>query len=312
MSFAGEIRDELSRVEFDCEDCKRAELSALVRIEGRLSVNYRLELTTETASVARLIVALIHDVLRLKTEITTRRSTLHKSYNYLITVPVQIGLEEGLAKLGIISKSGLELGIPHELLVKPCCQAAYLRGAFIGGGFIADPRGDFHFELTTDHEELARGLVELLNGLGIPAKATQRRGSWVIYLKGANPIADFLAVTGAHRGMLAMENVRVTKSVRNDVNRRLNAEMANQTKCIDAAMDQIRSIQTLIDERGLESLPPALRDLALLRLQHPDVSLRELGELATPPLSKSAVYHRIRRIEALAREVGQKSGDHDR
>ncbi len=301
------MRDELSRVEFECEDCKKAELSALVRIEGRLSANYRLELTTETASVARLIVSLIHDVEGLKTEITTRRSTLHKSYNYLITVPAQIGLRDALVDLGIVSDSGLELGIPHELLAKLCCRAAYLRGAFIGGGFIADPRGDFHFELTTDHEELARGLVELMAAFDIQAKATRRRGSYIIYLKGANQIADVLAVTGAHRGVLAMENVRVTKSVRNDVNRRLNAEMANQTKSIDAAMGQIRAIKTLIDKRGLESLPPALQDLAVLRLEHPDVSLRELGELADPPLSKSAVYHRIRRIEALARDLEQKT-----
>ncbi len=309
MSFAGEIRDELSRVECDCKDCKRAELSALVRIEGRLSANYRLELTTETASVARLIVALIHDIYGLKTEITTRRSVLHKSYNYLITVPSQIGLEDALKDLGIISDAGLELGVPHELLLKPCSRAAYLRGAFIGGGFIADPRGDFHFELTTDHEPLAYGLAELLNTIEIPAKVAKRRGSFIIYLKGADHIADFLGVTGAHRGVLAMENVRVTKSVRNDVNRRLNAEMANQAKSIDAAMEQIRSIQILMDARGLDSLPPALQDLAILRLKHPDVSLRELGELAKPPLSKSAVYHRIRRIEALAKEVMQeKSG----
>ena len=303
MSFTGEIRDELARVEPECEDCRMAELSALIRIDGRLSAGYRLEMTTETASVARRIVALIHDVFALKTETTTRRSDLHRSYNYLITVPVQIGLEDALRQLGIISDRGLEFGISPGLLKKPCCRAAYLRGAFLGGGFIADPRGDFHFELTTGHEELAQGLVGVMADLGITAKASQRRGSYVVYLKGANPITEFLGLTGAHRGVLAMENVRVTKSVRNDVNRRINAEMANQAKSVDAAMEQVRSIQRLIDERGLESLPPALRDLAVLRLAHPGVSLRELGELADPPLSKSAVYHRIRRIEALANDV---------
>jgi len=302
LSFAGEIRDELARVEPECEGCKLAELSALIRIEGKLSASYRLELTTETASVARRIVGLVHDVFGLKTEITTRRSVLHKSYNYLITIPAQIGLEDALRSLGILSDEGLEFGVSHTLVTKPCCRAAYLRGAFLGGGFISDPRGDFHFELTTSHEELAQGLVGLMAELGITAKASQRRGSYVIYLKGADAIADFLALTGAHRGMLAMENVRVTKSVRNDVNRRLNAEMANQAKSIDAAVEQVRTIQKIIDERGLESLSPALRDLALLRLAHPDVSLRELGELADPPLSKSAVYHRIRRIEAMAEE----------
>ncbi len=305
MSFAGEIRDELAHVEPDCQDCKIAELSALIRIEGKLSANYRLELTTETASVARRIVSLIHDVYGLKTEITTRRSTLHKSYNYLITVPAQIGLEKALRNLGIISDQGLEFGIPPNLVKKECCAASYLRGAFLGGGFIADPRGDFHFELTTQHEELAHGLVGIMDDLGIPAKASLRRGTYVVYLKGADSITDFLALTGAHRGVLALENVRVTKSVRNDVNRRLNAEMANQAKSIDASMDQVMAIRLIIDKRGIESLPPALQDLARLRLAHPDVSLRELGELADPPLSKSAVYHRIRRIEAIAQELRQ-------
>ena len=305
MSFASEIRDELSRIDPECDGCKMAELSALVRIEGKLSANYRLEITTETASVARRIVGLIHDIFGLKTETTTRRSVLHKSYNYLITVPAQIGLRDALERLGIISEEGLELGVAPGLLRKPCCRAAYLRGAFLGGGFIADPRGDFHFELTTGHEQLAAGLVGIMEDLGIQAKASQRRGSYVIYLKGADAIADFLALTGAHRGMLAMENVRVTKSVRNDVNRRTNAEMANHAKSADAAMGQINAIHLLMEKVGIESLPPALQDLALLRLANPEVSLRELGELADPPLSKSAVYHRIRRIEALAQEVSR-------
>ncbi len=303
MSFAGEVRDELARVEPNCDGCKVAELSALVRIAGRLSANYRLEITTETASVARRIVSLVHAVFGLKTETTTRRSTLHKSYNYLITVPSQIGLEQALRDMGILSKEGLEFGVPPNLVKRECCRAAYLRGAFLGGGFVADPRGDFHFELTTSHEELAQGLVEAMNEFDIPAKASQRRGSYVIYLKGADAIADFLGITGAHRGVMALENVRVTKSVRNDVNRKLNAEMANQAKSIDAAMEQTEAIKRLLDKRGLDSLPPALQDLALLRLRHPDVSLRELGELADPPLSKSAVYHRIRRIEALANNL---------
>ncbi len=303
MSFAGEVRDELARVESECQGCKIAELSAIVRIAGRLSANYRLEITTETASVARRVVSLVHDIFGLKTEITTRRSTLHKSYNYLITIPSQIGLEKSLRSMGILSSQGLEFGVPLILIRRECCKAAYLRGAFLGGGFIADPRGDFHFELTTTHEELAHGLVEIMKELDIPAKASQRRGSYVIYLKGADAITSFLALTGAHRGVLAMENVRVTKSVRNDVNRKLNAEMANQAKSIDAAMEQTQAIKKLLDKRGLDSLPPALQDLALLRLRHPHVSLRELGELANPPLSKSAVYHRIRRIEALASKL---------
>jgi DNA-binding protein WhiA len=302
MSFTAEVKDELSRLLPEHAPCLKAELSAFIRMQGTLSGNYRLEITTELAPVARTIVRLLHGVYQLKTEITTRRSVLHKTYNYLITVPAQLGLEAAIRDMGILSDSGLELGIDPELVKRPCCMASYLRGAFLGGGFISNPQGDFHFELSCGHEALANGLVALLAKSEIPSRGIRRRGSWVVYLKGAEPILDFLALVGAHRSVLAMENVRVTKSVRNDVNRRLNAEMANQAKSIDAAMEQVKAIRLLVERRGIGSLPPALQELALLRLSHPDVSLRELGELASPPLSKSAVYHRVRRVEAIARE----------
>jgi DNA-binding protein WhiA len=301
VSFTAEVKDELSRVMPEHVSCRKAELSALIRIQGRLSGSYRLEIITETAPVARVIVRLLHDIYQLKTEITTRRSVLHRTYNYQITVPAQTGAEEAIRDLGILSQTGLELGIDPRLVRKSCCAASYLRGAFLGGGFISNPTGDFHFELTCGHEALANGLVALLSKASIPARSIRRRSNWIVYSKGAEPILDFLALVGAHNSMLKMESVRVTKSVRNDVNRRLNAEMANQAKSIDAALEQVRAIRLLVEGRGIESLPPALQELALLRLSHPDVSLRELGEIACPPLSKSAVYHRVRRIEAIAR-----------
>jgi DNA-binding protein WhiA len=301
MSFTAEVKDELSRLLPEHALCRKAELSALIRIQGRLSGSYRLEIATELAPVARVAVRLLHGIYQLKTEVTTRRSVLHKTYNYLITVPAQLGLEEAIRDMGILSDSGLELGIDPELVERPCCATSYLRGAFLGGGFISNPQGDFHFELACGHEALANGLVALLAKAEIPARSIRRRSSWVVYIKGAEPILDFLALVGAHHSMLAMENVRVTKSVRNDVNRRLNAEMANQAKSIDAAMEQVKAIRLLVEKRGIESLPPALQELARLRLSHPDVSLKELGELAVPPLTKSAVYHRVRRIEAIAR-----------
>jgi cell division protein WhiA len=147
----------------------------------------------------------------------------------------------------------------------------------------------------------------LMGRFGIHAKVTQRRGLHAVYLKGAEPIVTFLALVGAHRALLRTEDVRIVKSMRNDVNRLVNAETANLQKSAQAAMVQIEAIRMLEATRGLESLPRALRELAGLRLEYPEVSLRELGELADPPLSKSAVYHRIRRIEELA--SGGSSGE---
>lgn len=309
MSFTAEVKDELSRIVSEHEPCKKAELSALVRIEGHLSGKYRLELVTEIAPVARIAVRLLHEIYHLKTEITTRRSVLHKTYSYLITVPAQVGLREALGDLGIVSESGLEMGIASRLVQAPCCSISYLRGAFLGGGFIANPKRDFHFELSCGHEILANGLVALLAQHTIPAKAIMRRNSWIVYIKGAEPIVDFLALVGAHKSVLAIEEVRVTKSIRNDENRRVNAEMANQAKSIEASLSQIQNIQLLLDTKGLDSLPKALQEVALLRLAHPDVSLRELGELADPPLSKSAINHRVRRIDELVQKALKEQQD---
>ncbi|MCL2631903.1 MAG: DNA-binding protein WhiA [Coriobacteriia bacterium] len=302
MSFTAEVKDELSRLIPESLAACKAELAALIHIQGRISGSYRLELSTETAVVARTMVRFLHAIYQLKTEIGTRKSQLHKTFSYQIIVPAQIGLEQALIDMGIIDKEGHELGIDPRIVARPENAVAYIRGAFLAGGFISNPQGDFHFELSCPTQALANGLVALMVSLGIPARSLSRRNSWVLYLKGAEPITDFLALVGAHASRLSMENVLVTKSLRNDVNRRLNAEMANQAKSIDASLEQIKAIRHLAETRRLETLPIALRQLAELRLNHPEVSLRELGELANPPLSKSAVYHRVRRIEAIARE----------
>jgi DNA-binding protein WhiA len=309
MSFTAEVKEELSRVMPKRGCCPKAELAALVRVEGTLHITgpdrYRLEIATETAPVARKTIKLLHELYGLKTELTVRRSILHKTNNYLITVPQQTRLAGALQDLGILDdEMNISYRIAGRLVRKDCCAVSYLRGAFLGGGFVADPHGDFHFELTAEAAELADDLVELMARFEMDAKVTKRRGLYAVYLKGAEPIVTFLALVGAHRALLRAEDVRVMKSVRNRVNRLVNAETANLVKSTDAAIAQLEGISRLADERGLEALPPALRELAYLRLENPDVSLRELGELADPPLSKSAVYHRIRRLEELAEEAG--------
>ncbi|GAB4291990.1 MAG: DNA-binding protein WhiA [Coriobacteriia bacterium] len=307
MSFTAEVKEELSRVESRKPCCPAAELSALVRVEGALhftgNERFRLEVATETAPVARKAIKLLHGLFDLQTELTVRRSVLHKSNNYLITVPAQPRLADALGKLGIVDERLTPIyTVPEWLVAKDCCAVAYLRGAFLGGGFVADPHGDFHFELTAETDELAESLAGLMQRFEMPAKITQRRGTYAVYLKGAEPIVTFLALVGAHRALLRTEDVRIIKEMRNEVNRLVNAETANLEKSARAALSQIEAIRRLAETRGLENLPPALAELAELRLAHPDVSLRELGELADPPLSKSAVYHRIRRIEELAAE----------
>lgn len=311
MSFTSDVKDELARVEPSCSHCEKATLAALVRIEGTLFVSgpgrYRMEIATDVPSVARLVIRLLHGLYNLKTDLTVRRSVLHKTPNYLIEVPAQPRLVESLRDLGVLSaENSLELGIADGLVAKQCCAAAYLRGAFLGSGFVANPRGDFHFEITVESQPMAEALVALMADKNINARIMQRRNSYMVYLKSGNAILEFLAFVGAHQCALAMEEERVVKSVRNDVNRITNAEIANQAKSANAAVDQLFAIRTVLEKHGMENLPPALQEFIRLRVQMPDASLKELGEHAQPPLSKSAVYHRVRRIEQMAKEAARK------
>ena len=307
MSFSSDVKEELTRVEPGCSHCERALLAAIIRIEGTLFFSgkdrYRLEVVTDAPYVARLTWRLLHETYSLKTELTTRRSVLHKTPNYLIGVPAQANLPDALHDMGVLGESGLEFGVADKLISKQCCAASYLRGAFLGSGFVSDPRGDFHFEITVESKEMAEDIVEIMADRGIKARIMQRRSSFVVYLKSGESILEFLAVTGAHQSALIMENARVVKSVRNDVNRQTNAEIANQVKAANASVDQIYAMRSVLEAYGLEKLPPALQEIIRLRVSYPDATLKELGERANPPLSKSAVYHRMRRIEQMAREL---------
>lgn len=297
----------MTRVAPTCSHCDAAVLSGLMRTEGSLFLSgkgrYRMEISTDIPAVARLIIRLLHGLFKLRTELTVRRSVLHKTPNYLITVPGQPHMEDVLRQLGIIDGSGFVAGIAPHLVNKRCDQAAYLRGIFMGAGFVANPKGDFHFEMTIETEQLARDIVELMRENKINARIMNRRNSYLVYLKSGSAITAFLALAEAHQSVLAMENERVIKSVRNDVNRQVNAEMANQAKSAEASVEQVVAIRKVVDRYGMENLPPALREYISLRIAYPGATLKELGSYANPPLSKSAIYHRVRRVEQMASEI---------
>ena len=304
MSFTAEVKDELARVGGSCPECDVAELAALVRVCGALSFHgsgaYSIRVSTETGAVARTVIRLAHKVFDLDTSLTVRRSNLHRSRNYLIEIPEQKGLEQALIRMGVlILGRGLSSGIAARVVARPCCRAAYLRGAFMAGGFIADPRGDFHLEIAVTGDEFADDLLELLDEEGITARVNRRRGSYAIYLKSFDDIAALLGVVGAERTARAVKNIRVMKSVKNDVNRRVNAELANQARSTGASADQLALIDRVEREIGFDALPPALMQFCVARREHPELSLRDLGAQMMPPLSKSALYHRVLRLEKL-------------
>lgn len=306
MSFSAEVRDELARCTPTCEYCNLAVLAALTRVCGTLSIagrgHYRLQVATETGAVARTMIGLTHQILKLKTEFTVRKSVLHRVRNYLISLPDQPDLEKALVLLGILDRSGaLVRGVPHHVVARDCCRLAYIRGALIAGGFVADPRGDFHLEISVQGDQFAEGLAELMGQVGVRARVNRRRASQAVYVKSADDILRLLREVGATRSVAEIEEARAVKSVKNDVNRRVNAELANQGRSAGAAQRQLELIEQL-DRLGLrEGLPEALASFCELREAHPDLSLRDLGEIADPPLSKSALYHRVLRLEKLVK-----------
>ena len=315
MSFTAEVKDELSRVEAPTAACELAQLSALIRVCGTLSFRgsgrYSIRIATETGAVARTVIKLTHKIFDLETSLTVRRSVLHKTRNYLIEMPEQDQLAADLVRLGILVPGrGLATGAPAALLGTRPAREAFVRGAFMAGGFIADPRGDFHLEIAVTGEDFARDLVALIDSFGVSARLNRRRGAYAIYLKSFDDVIALLRAMGARRMARVVEVARAKKSVKNDVNRRVNAEMANQARSTGAAASQLDLIDRAERSVGLAALPPALRAFCVARRAHPELSLAALGEELDPPASKSAMYHRVLRLQEIV-EDAEKSAEKD-
>ncbi len=307
MSFTSQVKDELASIKPDCEDCAISMCAALVRIEGNLvfkgAGRFELEVVTDLSQVARGVVSFMQDSCGLQVEIVSRRNVLHKTPNWLIRVPAQAPLNDVLSELGVINaQGGLELSIAPHLIEKDCCAKSYLRGAFMGSGFVGSPDGDAHFEMTYSSQTMADSIVELLERFGITAKTMMRRNTYVVYLKRRSAIKAFMELVGAVEAVGILDKARKTKNMRNEVNRRVNAELANQAKTTNAAIEQLRTIQIVLKNRDIRELPEALQVYIRLRVKHPDATLRELGALCDPPLSKSAIYHRVARLEDIAKK----------
>lgn len=313
MSFSADVKNELARVTGEHNCCHIAELAALMRMGGTMLIggnnNLGINFTTENAAVARKVLMLIKRGFDLKTEVVvTRGRRLKKVNSYLIkVVPSQI-VTEVLTVLGIMRDDVLNGGRDAGLLRKGCCRRAYLRGAFLGGGSVNKPEGEYHLELVTGNEDFAKTLVRLLKSFGSVAKLTDRKQDYVVYLKDGDAITSFLRIIGAHNALFAFENVRVVKDMRNQVNRLVNCETANLQKTVNAAVRQVERIHLIDRKIGFSKLPQSLREAAELRLEHPEATLQELVDLAGGQVGKSGMNHRLRKLEQIALELEEKEG----
>lgn len=312
MSFSNEIKNELAHMEHDKKCCEIAELAGLVRMDGTILIGSRkgigLELVTENAAVARKAFKGLKKLFQVETEITVQRRTRLKKNNvYLVRVPGQPKVMELLDTLGL-TKDGLMYNpeISDVLVKKECCKRSYLRGVFLGAGSLSDPMNSYHLEIVANSEEYASSLVKLIENFGLHPKISSRKNVLLVYLKESEQIADFLNVIGAHQALLELENIRIQKEVRNQVNRLVNCESANMNKTIDAAVRQKNNIELIQKHYGLEQLNEGLRAVAEARLNYPEISLKELGSVMDPPLGKSGINHRMRKLEELADELRAK------
>ena len=208
---------------------------------------------------------------------------------------------EALRELQILPS---EEGVRSKLLGKACCRKAFLRGVFMAGGSVSRPSSDYHMEIVTENEELARMILKIMNGFSLSARMTDRKNDFIVYLKDGDCIIDFLSIIGAHQSLLEFENVRIVKEMRNNVNRQVNCETANLNKVIRASVLQVACIRYLQKRGDYELLPEVLKETAELRLRHPDISLNDLVEFTDGTVGKSGLNHRLKKIQQLAVNKG--------
>lgn len=315
MSFSSETKQELCHIQVENECCKKAELAALIKLCGTIQMfgsgKMGIKITSESGHIIRRIFTFLKELYGIHAEVMIRKNNhLNKSNIYILSVQNENKAEEILKDIGILKivdgNYTIDYGIDKNIIKNNCCKRAYLRGAFLGGGSISHPEKSYHLEFVSHNKKLAKEICTLLSKFNINAKIILRKNNHVVYLKEGEQIVDLLNVIYAHKALLEFENIRIVKGIRNNINRLVNCETANLEKTISAAMRQRESIQILRDTIGLDKLPDNLKEIAELRTKYPDTSLRELGQMLNPPVGKSGVNHRLRKIDEIANNIRMK------
>ncbi|EHS85233.1 hypothetical protein PS3_13027 [Limosilactobacillus gastricus PS3] len=306
MSYASEVKKELTGIEVRDQNA-RAELMALIRMNGALGIanhEMTLNIQTESPAIARRIYSLIRQLYQVECDISVRRKMKLKKNNTYV-VRLNYHAQDILGDLGILEGFQIKERVPVELLADDLMIRSYLRGAFLAGGSVNNPETSrYHLEIYSLYEEHNEMIAEMINQYSLNARMTNRRSGYIVYLKEAEKIADFLQLIGATTSMLKFENIRIVRDMRNSVNRLVNCENANLDKIANASNKQIENIKYIDARVGLGNLPEKLRAIAETRLQHQEVSLKELGELVPGgPISKSGVNHRLRKINDYADQL---------
>lgn len=290
MSFTNDIKQKLYSKNGECEFCKTAMLSGLIRYSATISSD-SLQFSTESEALAVFTQNLLSSAISLDEDIS-----LYESAS-LYTIDL-VGTNFQIATAELCLDSDI-----NEITPLECCKKSYLLGVFLGGGSISNPNKSYHLELTTKSLIYANEAVTVLELFGIKAKITKRKNKFSVYIKDFESITSFLGLIGADFAALDLFEASVVKEIRNGVNRQVNCENANLRKASKAAGEQLVAIKKIKSTIGFDTLSPALREIAHLRLEYPDEDLKSLGERLVPTLGKSGVNHRLKRIIEIAKEL---------
>ena len=316
-SFSAGVKEELIRLPMGKPCCMLSEISALTQTSGHLafrgggwiSVSYRLEHAGTARRLFQLLKKRLNVAPKLHFTQTSRlggRRTCVLTLDNNDTRTLLNALH--MAETDEEGQIHMKRTVPRHPMTRQCCRRAFLRGAFLGAGTMTNPEKGYHFEWKAEDERLAQTLEKLLEKCGLPFHSYTRKGQQVIYLKDAQQISDILAVMGAGSSVLEMENIRIRKQLRAAATRAANCDEHNSEKMLDAGQSQSEAIRRISLVRGLFTLPPALREAARLRVENPDLSLKELGEMMDPPVGKSGVNHRLRRLMEIAEQLEREHG----
>lgn len=318
MSFSRNVKEELAKQYSPGRHCAIAEFSALFNICGRIKEDRfgetYLMIRTENLTVAQKSYILLNRAFEAETDIMVRNHNVKSSgMHYSLLVRKKSDVLQILKALKVIDDQGNILGaslrIQWRLVQNTCCKRAFLRGSFLAAGSITDPKKAYHLELALQDEKYAKEIQKLVANFGPTMKLVERKKNHVLYLKEGSQIVDFLNVIEAHVALMELENVRILKEVRNSVNRQVNCETANIGKTVAAAARQVEDIRYIQCNMGFSQLTSGLREIAELRLEFPDLSLSELGQMLERPISKSGVNHRLRKISKIAEQLREKNGE---
>ena len=313
MSFSSKVKGELSLHLGNGRHCEIAETAAIVNICGHIAVftgHFCLKIQTENFVVAKKCFTLLKNTFNIIADVSVRSSGRKHIYTVLVKNFSQA--ETILKATGMLvmeeGQMTLKKRIYPPVVSSICCRRAYIRGAFISVGSVNDPEKNYHMELVLADKFIAEQLRELINSFELDAKVVERKDHYVVYLKEGEQIVDLLNVMEAPLALMDLENVRIVKEMRNDINRKVNCETANLNKVVGAAVKQLEDIEYIEQTIGLSRLPEQLEEIARLRLEYPDKSLKELGSFLSTPVGKSGVNHRLRKISTIAEVLREGKG----